>query len=202
MTYTTAGELLGQLKQKKHIYRAENAGNTFFWFSTHIPLELPLGNTIQHAFTENIPLPHKHHYTVLASLTGWMTFWKHLGGHCSAATAFISVNPKQEGKATASIELIEPPLTTDVVASQQIYGLESDDYLSYLCKGLVVGLQTVLAHPVADLTIRVLNTISDKVDSSPKAFEVLGQRLMEAMIIEMYRQELITTTSVHSGEFE
>lgn len=190
MTLIIASELVERLKLNANLLRVENYENTKVWFSTHIPAELPMGSKAIHVTTEKVPLPFNHYCVTANELSGWMTFSWHLGGHVSGATAFIAVSPLGAGRAIVEIELVEP--LKDLVTStngRYLYGFESSDYLAFLGKGLISGLQTpTLMHPLADVKIRILNAISDKIDSSAKAFGTLGEWLIWALIFEMYKQ--------------
>ncbi len=73
-----------------------------------------------------------------------------------------------------------------------MYGFEAEDYLTYFCKGLLSGLLVpYISYPIADLKVHILNAISDRVDSAPKAFEYLDDWLTSAMIFQMYERDMI-----------
>lgn len=193
MTYISADQLAEHLKQKAHLLRIEYEGNTKVWFSNQIPPQLPIGDSTRHISTEQVALPRNRYLVTTNTLTGWMTFWRHTGPRCMAATAFISVSPLEAKEPVVDFESVELPMNLVVDSDTQwLYGFESKDYVSCLCKGLTEGLLApYLGHPLADIRISILNALSHRVDSSAKAFEALGQWLMEAMIFEMYKRDWI-----------
>jgi hypothetical protein len=188
-----ADQIANQLKQKANLLRVEHHGNTLVWFSNEIPVELPIGDKVRNVSTQDVQMPHNHYFVTANALTGWMIFWEHLGPRCMAAGTFVSLSPLNSGRAIATIELMEPQDNlTENNDALWVYGFESQDYLTYLCKGLTDGLlASYIGHPLADVNIRILNTLSHKIDSSPKAFEILGNLLMEALIFELYKRDWI-----------
>jgi hypothetical protein len=158
-----------------------------------MPTDVPLGTKIRHIATENVPLPHKHFSTTSNTLTAWMSSWIHVGPRVQAATLFVSVSPALRRKPVAVIDMLEPLEIVETESSEYSYSADGimRDWTVWLSKGLVAGLQTVLSHPLADVNIRVSNVIVHKIDSSPKAFEMLGQWLVETMTTEMYKRDWI-----------
>jgi hypothetical protein len=193
MPHISADHLAEQLKQRANLLRIEHAGNTKIWFSTEIPNQLPVQNKVHHVATERVALPYHHYFVTANSLAGWMTFWRHVGPRCVAATAFISISPLNSKQPIAEYEMTQAP--ANLIAENEahwLYGFESENYLSYFCAGLTHGLLvSYLGHPLADVKISILNALSHRVDSSPKAFELLGQWLMEAMVFELYKRDWI-----------
>jgi hypothetical protein len=186
-----ANQIVDRLQRKVNLFRVANYGNTKIWFSDEIPAELPVGNKIENISTESVSLPYNNYRVLTNDLTGWVIFWKHLGPRCMAAGAFISISPLNSQKAVAKIELSENNFMESDDA-HWMYGFESPDYIPYICKGLVNGLSmSCIDHPVADVKIRILNLLTHKVDTSPMAFEILGNYLMEAMVFEMYKRDWI-----------
>lgn len=193
MTFPSADQLVERLKRRANLLRFERHGAVPIWFSTQIPADLPIGDQVRHITRDNITLPDNRYWTATNELSGWMTYWWHLGGHCYAATAFILVGPLNTSMPVVEIDLARPPgSTADETDGQCIYGFEAHDFLTYFCKGLLAGLSVPYIYdPVADLKVRILNAISDRIDSTPKAFEYLGEWLMSAVIFEMYKRDMI-----------
>ena len=193
MSSFSAEQIANQLQQNANLLRIEHSGNTKIWFSNEIPTELPVGSKIKSVFTEKVSLPHGHYRVATNTLTSWLIFWKHLGPRCMAAGTFISISPLNSGKAIATIELAESEnVSSENSDSFWMYGFEAENYIDLLCKGLVDGLLApYIGHPLADVKISIYNALTHKVDSSPKAFEVLGNYLMEAMIFEMFKRDWI-----------
>jgi len=193
MTNPDAEQIANQLKQKANLLRIEHSGNTQIWFSNETPANLPIANSFRNISSEKVPLPHNHYQVITNEIKGWLIFWKHLGPKCMAAGTFISISPLNSGKAVVTIELAE--LQTNSGENSDalwMYGFESENDISYLCKGITDGLLApYIGHPLADVKIRILNSLTHKVDSSPKAFEVLGNYLMEAMIFELFKRDWI-----------
>jgi hypothetical protein len=185
MIYKTAEELIDTLKQKNNLLRVEHNGNTKIWFSTEIPSDMPIGSDVVFLSRENITLPNNHYRSIVHPLSGWMSFWMHLGGHCWAATAFITISPLSNKIPAVEFEiLVLPEGLPQEKKSQFQYGFADPSYLSHFQKGILASLSSPQdGHPIADINIRILNTISDQIDSAPKAFEKLGNRLIETLII-------------------
>jgi len=110
-----------------------------------------------------------------------------------SAGSFISVSPLNSGKAIVSFELMESQDNlTKKDEALWVYGVESQENISYLCKGITDGLLApYIGHPSADVNIRILATLTHEIDSSAKAFEFLGKYLMDAIIFELYKQDWI-----------
>ena len=193
MAYLSADQLAERLKQKTNLLRIEHEGNTKVWFSPHVPDELPIGVSAHRLSTEKVALPYNHYFSLAHALTGWMIYWRHTGPRYVGAGAFISVSPLGAKKPVVDIELGEwSDTVTEDSQAQWLFGFESRDYVSYLCKGLTEGLLvSYLGHPLADVRIRLLNALSHKIDSSAMAFQVLGKWLMNALIFEMYKRDWI-----------
>jgi hypothetical protein len=189
-----AEQIANRLQQKENLLRVVNYGNTMIWFLNRLPDDLVVGSRVRSISSGDISLPHHHYYIPANTLNGGMSFWKHLGPMCMAAGAFISISPLYSGKPIATIELVEAErlgskeLTED--CTLWVHEFQSSDDLPFLCKGIFDGLAaSYINHPLADINIKILKILTHRVESSSKAFEVLGNYIIETMIFELYKRD-------------
>ena len=181
MSKMSAEQVVTQLRQERFRYRRPRDMQRAMWFATELPVGMPIGNSITRVLTQSIPITSDPFQTLEVPLTAWMSFRLPRSLRYADATAFIALRPCQQGLPTVRIEWLEPP-HVEMDKSLFVYGLAGDDRIwEYLCKGLMAGLQTNVDAPLADVDIQVLNIITHRVDSFPKAFEDLGQWLIEAL---------------------
>ena len=126
-----------------------------------------------------------------------MSYWHNTGPKYSPATASISMEPKNRKQATVDIVFCEPPQHSDAGSDRFQYWLAvpAGHHLLPFCKGITEGLQGIASHRVADVRVRILNAVIDNIDSTARTFEVLGQRLTEALDIEMHRRGVILASA-------
>jgi hypothetical protein len=193
MQLETAENLIVLLRQDKYRIQYKPVPQAKFWFATEIPLELPIGSECEVLIRENVFLMQGKYFTILQPLSGWLSFWQHRGGHCWAATAFVSVEPLNESSPIIQFECMKDPfVSTQSASSQYVYDFETAEYLSLFMQGFKTNLRDGYKHAhVADIRIRILNAISDRIDSAPLAFECLGNWLSECMIAEFDQRGLI-----------
>lgn len=184
-----AHEILESLKQNKNLYLISNNGNKKLWFSPKIPEALSEENIGQTIKVEQIPLPYGHFTPIHNGISGGMSYWQHLGGRCSSATAFIAVSPNHQNKGIVEIEWIEQE-----EAYSELYKFTANSkYINSFCEGLIKGLQTVVSHPIADIRITIYGLIENNVESNQMAFLNLGQWITEALIIELCKVGFINS---------
>jgi hypothetical protein len=188
-----AENLIVLLRQDKYQIQFKPIPQTNFWFATEIPPELPVGSELEVLVRENVIQTQGKYFTIAQPLSGWLSFWQHRGGHCWAATAFVSVEPLNESSPVIQFEWMkDPSVSTQFASSQYVYGFEMAEYLSFFMQGFKTNLRDGYQHePVADIRIRILNVISDRIDSAPRAFECLGKWLSECMIAQFDQRGLI-----------
>jgi len=185
-----ANRLLVELRTNPFLYALSGRGNKKLWFSTEIPKQLPVSNATHIIGTEELPT--KLHLTIADQISGWMSYWRHTSGTIQAATTFLTLEPIHSQKGTIQILHHEVPIVNPLETYPETpeYGL-FESFLEPFCQGLLKGLTETAYRPITGVKISILNAIMDPIYSTQKTFEWLGQWLVEALILELCRRELI-----------
>lgn len=194
MDHLRAVELVEYLKRRSNLLRVDHGGHTQVWFSSSVPAGLPLRERAESLGSELVIIPAQIYYTPTRRLTGGMMYWQHTGPRIIEAAAYISIRPLQSEKpfaefaSRASAEGHSTQASTGLWA----YGFAAEKYKEYFREGMLEGIsEPAEGYPLADVRIEILAALSHPVGSSPHAFQVLGQWLIEALISEMYQGNLL-----------
>lgn len=179
--------ILEILRRNENIYNISHNGNKKLWFSLEKPENLIVGDELL-IQEEPIHLPFGHYTPVNAELFGCMSYWQHLGGRCSSATACLSISPLQKNEGLVEIVWIKP---NEIGKNGNIMLSTNKEFISSFCKGIIKGLQSVVSHPIADIKLTIHGIIEDTVESNQMAFLNMGQWIVEALIIEMCKKGII-----------
>ncbi len=188
-------DLLKTIRTRDNIFEISRRGNKKMWFSTHIPAELPVGDTAKTLKRITVPSYTGRYAKALGEVSGWLSWWVHTGPKLSSATAFIKILPHDEDGNQIILTHCEPIRDWEKSGDRVQFGLDSE-WLASLMVGIAKGLESVYLNPLANVEVCILNTIVDSVDSDLNALELTGQWLMERLLIELYRRELVTDTGV------
>lgn len=99
----TAQALLPTLQQNEFLYLVANRGSKKVWFAPSLPKALPVSDKEVLVMAEENSLPYGHFTPISKALSGWMSFWQHLGPRTSSATLFMSISPKRSNASTIEI---------------------------------------------------------------------------------------------------
>ena len=185
-----AETLLNKLRKRENLLEYSVHGNKKIWFAKSIPSTLPIGSDSRILTRNNVPMPYGHYRRTEGDIAGWMSYSRHTGGKISSVTAFVSISPLSTQQPLLQVSQCEPMGTWKHDGEIYQFGL-SGEWLAAFSTGIEQGVQAVLSHPLADVEVKILNAIVDSQRSDLKAFEYLGQRLIEKLAIELYREYLV-----------
>jgi len=187
-----ANKLTQSLHDDSHLHYLGARGNEKVWFSTRLLRGLPISRNSKVLIEQDIPMQASSYRTLQRGLQGWMSYWRHMGGNIYEAAAFMRMTPLGSGLPRVRLSL-HGETTNNAEDFSQYYFGPNDEFYSSFITGTLEALKAPLSHPLADVSMEILNAIQHPVHSTAKAFELLSARLVEAMIVEMCRRGYISS---------